>query len=52
MYTGKGMPEGFHSLAFRVTYRGEGRTLTDEAVASMHEQVRQLLETRFGAQLR
>jgi phenylalanyl-tRNA synthetase beta chain len=52
MYTGKGMPEGFHSLAFRVTYRGEGRTLTDEAVASMHEQVRQLLESRFGAQLR
>jgi len=52
MYKGKGMPEGFHSLAFRVIYRGEGRTLTDEEVAGMHERVRTLLEQRFGAQLR
>jgi phenylalanyl-tRNA synthetase beta chain len=52
MYKGKEMPEGFHSLAFRVTYRGEGRTLKDEEVAGMHERVRALLEDRFGAQLR
>jgi len=52
MYTGKGMPEGMRSLAFRVTYRGQGRTLTDEEVARMHEQIRELLEGRFGAQLR
>jgi phenylalanyl-tRNA synthetase beta chain len=52
MYKGKEMPEGFHSLAFRITYRSAGRTLTDEEVAAMHEQVRQLLESRFGAQLR
>ena len=52
MYTGKGMPDGMRSLAFRVTYRGEGRTLTDEEVSRMHERVRQLLESRFGAQLR
>jgi len=52
MYQGKGMPEGFHSLAFRVTYRGEARTLTDEEVAGMHDRVRTLLEERFGAQLR
>ena len=44
MYKGKEMPEGFHSLAFRVIYRGEGRTLTDEEVAGMHERVRALLE--------
>ena len=52
MYKGKEMPDGFHSLAFRVIYRGEGRTLTDEEVAGMHERVRALLKDRFGAQLR
>jgi phenylalanyl-tRNA synthetase beta chain len=52
MYKSKEMPEGFHSLAFRVTYRGEDRTLTDEELAVMHERVRTLLEDRFGAQLR
>jgi len=52
MYKGKEMLEGYHSLAFRVIYRAEGRTLKDEEVAGMHEQVRALLESRFGAQLR
>jgi phenylalanyl-tRNA synthetase beta chain len=52
MYKGKEMQEGFRSLAFRVTYRGEGRTLTDEEVARMHDRVKELLEQRFGAQLR
>jgi phenylalanyl-tRNA synthetase beta chain len=52
MYKGKEVPEGMRSLAFRVTYRGKGRTLTDEEVAAMHGRVRQLLESRFGAQLR
>jgi phenylalanyl-tRNA synthetase beta chain len=52
VFKGKDMPEGFHSLAFRVVYRGEGRTLTDEEVAAMHDRVRDLLQQRFGAQLR
>ena len=52
MYKSKEMPEGFHSLAFRVIYRGEGRTLTDEEIGRMHDRVRTLLEDRFGAQLR
>jgi phenylalanyl-tRNA synthetase beta chain len=52
MYKGKEMPEGFHSLAFRVTYRGQGRTLTDEEVSAMHERVRELMRRNFGAQLR
>jgi len=51
-YKGKEMPEGFHSLAFRVTYRSEDRTLTDEEVGGMHDRVRRLLENQFGAQLR
>jgi phenylalanyl-tRNA synthetase beta chain len=51
-YKGKEMPEGVHSLAFRVTYRGDGRTLTDEEVAEMHDRVRELMKQRFGAELR
>ncbi|MFL6214361.1 MAG: phenylalanine--tRNA ligase subunit beta [Blastocatellia bacterium] len=52
VYAGKGMPEGMRSLAFRVTYRSAGRTLTDEEVARMHERIRELMISRFGAQLR
>ena len=52
MYKGKGMPEGFRSLAFRVTYRGDGRTLVDSEVSKMHERVRETLQNLFGAQLR
>ena len=52
VYKGRGIPDGMRSLAFRVTYRSGSRTLTDEEVASMHEQVRNLLQARFDAQLR
>jgi phenylalanyl-tRNA synthetase beta chain len=52
MYKGKGVADGFRSLAFRVTYRGEANTLTDEEVAAMHERVRDILQRRFGANLR
>ena len=52
VYAGKGMPEGMRSLAFRVTYRSAGRTLTDEEVAAMHDRVRALMVDRFNAQLR
>ena len=52
VYRGKGIPEGMRSLAFRVVYRSEGRTLTDDQVTAMHDRVRDLLVERFGAQLR
>jgi phenylalanyl-tRNA synthetase beta chain len=52
MYKGKEMAEELRSLAFRVTYRAEGRTLTDEEVGSMHDRVKDLIQQRFGAQLR
>jgi phenylalanyl-tRNA synthetase beta chain len=52
MFKGKDMPEGLRSLAFRVAYRSDERTLTDEEVTGMHERVRGLLEQHFAAQLR
>jgi phenylalanyl-tRNA synthetase beta chain len=48
MFKGKEIPEGMRSLAFRVAYRSDERTLTDEAVSQLHEQVRGLLEQRFS----
>jgi phenylalanyl-tRNA synthetase beta chain len=52
VYKGQGVPEGMSSLAFRVIYRGDSRTLTDEEVSAAHDRVRRLLEDEFGAQLR
>lgn len=52
IYKGRGVPDGMRSLAFRVTYRGEGRTLTDDEVMSKHERLREMLIRRFEAQLR
>jgi phenylalanyl-tRNA synthetase beta chain len=52
MYRGKELPEGMRSLAFRVTYQGAGRTLTDEEVDASHARVRETLQRRFGAELR
>jgi phenylalanyl-tRNA synthetase beta chain len=52
MYKGKEMRDGFHSLAFRVIYRAEDRTLKDEEVAGMHQLVTAVLKLKFGAQLR
>ena len=52
MYKGKDMPDGLHSLAFRVIYRAQDRTLKDEEVTEMHERVRAEFQARFGAQLR
>jgi phenylalanyl-tRNA synthetase beta chain len=52
VYKGQGVPEGMRSLAFRVIYRGDISTLTDDEVTAVHEKVRRLLEDKFGAQLR
>lgn len=51
-YKGKEIAEGMRSIAFRITYRGDGRTLKDEEVNALHDRVREMLEKRFGAQLR
>lgn len=51
-YKGKEMMEGMRSIAFRITYRGDGRTLIDEEVNAIHDRVRDMLEKKFGAQLR
>ena len=51
-YQGEHVPEGQRSLAFRLIYRAGDRTLTDDEVNPIHQQVRVALETQFQASLR
>ncbi len=52
VYTGPGIPEGKRSLAFRVTYQAQDRTLTDKQVAKIRERIVREVEKRFQARLR
>ncbi|PZD74080.1 Phenylalanine--tRNA ligase beta subunit [Acaryochloris thomasi RCC1774] len=51
-YRGDSVPEGQRSLAFRLIYRAEDRTLTEEDVTPIHEQVRKALADQLNASLR
>ena len=46
IYEGKGVPEGFRSMAFSVVYREAARTLKDAEVESEHGEVRLGLEKK------
>ncbi len=52
VYYGKGIPAGKRSLAIRITYRAQDRTLTFQEVEDIHSRVSKELERRFGATLR
>jgi phenylalanyl-tRNA synthetase beta chain len=52
MYKGKEMQADTRSLAFRVVYRSDDRTLTDDEVSALHQRIRDLMEQQFSAQLR
>ncbi|QPN64004.1 phenylalanine--tRNA ligase subunit beta [Synechococcus sp. CBW1004] len=51
-YSGSQVESGSCSQAFRLRYRDERRTLTDEEVQKVHDKVRASLEKQFGARLR
>jgi phenylalanyl-tRNA synthetase beta chain len=51
-YRGEHVPTGQRSLAFRLIYRAEDRTLTDEEVNPVHQNVRDALEEKFRVSLR
>ena len=52
IYRGKQVAEGKKSVAFSLTYRHRERTLTDEDVASVHQQVLAALKEKLDAVLR
>ncbi len=51
-YTGKGVPEGRVSLAFRMVFQRADRTLTDEEVTQSTDRVVRMLAHRFNGELR
>lgn len=51
-YRGDGVPSGKRSLAFRLVYRASDRTLTDDDVEPVHQNVRETLEEKFQVSLR
>ncbi|MBR2209721.1 MAG: phenylalanine--tRNA ligase subunit beta [Synergistaceae bacterium] len=46
IYEGKGIPEGFRSLAYSLSYRSHERTLTVEEVEEVHNKVREKLKQK------
>ncbi len=51
-YQGQNVPEGQRSLALRLVYRGSDRTLTDQDVEPVQQQVREALVEKFRVTLR
>ncbi|MBQ6910479.1 MAG: hypothetical protein IJQ29_10210, partial [Synergistaceae bacterium] len=51
VYQGKGIPDGFVSLAYSLSYRLNDRTLKDDEVESLHNSVRENL-TQKGYSMR
>jgi phenylalanyl-tRNA synthetase beta chain len=52
IYRGESIPAGHQSVAFRIRYQSEDRTLTDEEVQAVHSHVAQALVEEFGATMR
>lgn len=52
VYKGKGIPDGFKSVAYTFTLRLAERTLTDEDIATAMKKIIKALESRVGAKLR
>jgi phenylalanyl-tRNA synthetase beta chain len=52
VYTGDKMPEGFKSVAIRLTLRAENRTLTDADADSVLSNVHEALTNRLGGAVR
>jgi phenylalanyl-tRNA synthetase beta chain len=51
-YLGSPIPEGKKSLAYKISYRADDRTLTDTEVQALHQTIVQRIGNVFGAELR
>jgi phenylalanyl-tRNA synthetase beta chain len=51
-YVGKGVPDGHRALAFSIVYRSADGTLTDDAVAELHDGVVKRLTDGLGIHVR
>jgi phenylalanyl-tRNA synthetase beta chain len=51
-YLGAPIPDGKKSLAYKVSYRAEDKTLTDAEINGLHQNLVQRLRDTFGAEQR
>jgi len=51
-YLGAPIPEGKKSLAYKISYRADERTLTDTEINALHQKLVDQIGQLFGAQLR
>jgi phenylalanyl-tRNA synthetase beta chain len=52
VYRGEQAGEGRKSIAFRVSFQADDRTLSDDDAAALRERIVSALAERFGAELR
>lgn len=52
VYTGNQIPEGYKSVAYTLTYRHRERTLMDEEVNKVNEEIIATIERQLGGKLR
>ncbi len=52
LYRGESIPEGRQSMAFRIRYQAEDRTLTDEEVQAVHSSIVSALQQELGITVR
>jgi phenylalanyl-tRNA synthetase beta chain len=52
VYTGAPIPEGHKNLAYSLTFRAEGRTLTTEEVEETLRRIKEALREKVSAQIR
>jgi phenylalanyl-tRNA synthetase beta chain len=52
LYLGKGIPEGFKSIAVRIRYRSYERTLTDEEIGRLHGKIVDTLLNKVKVSIR
>jgi phenylalanyl-tRNA synthetase beta chain len=52
VYTGKQIPQGYKSLAYSIKYQSQSRTLTDEEVDQIQEEIHRSLVENLKAQIR
>lgn len=52
VYEGEAIPRGKKSVAFRITYRSDDKTLETGEVDVLHNEIKQALEKEVGAEIR
>jgi phenylalanyl-tRNA synthetase beta chain len=52
IYSGEGIPEDKKSVAFRITYRSEDKTLETVEAEALHKKIKEILKSKLDATIR